>query len=120
MIISPSISLLSKSRYMFTETIGVNIDNLVISSQEENSKKRGRRRRSIFAADRETKITRLQNKHFPRWAKLLVFATSLIYCLQMIITATIQISNSGEVDEKCKRMLSFDQDVLKRVWKKVV
>ena len=74
-----------------------------------------RRRKSLFGLDFNEKIAAIQNKHFPRWAKLSVFATSLFYCILMIITVIVQISDLGEVDELCNPMLSSDQDVLETV-----
>ena len=111
-IFAPSISLFSKARASGRR----NMNEVLHLLQTNESRKRGRSRSSVFAIERKVQVANLQNKYFPKWAKIFVFLSSLIYCLLMIITLLIHVGEYIKMTEKCKSMLSVDDVTFSVVW----
>jgi Leucine-rich repeat (LRR) protein len=107
-ILPPSISLFSKLRTMLLEIFSVNMDKIIIEVHTEICTQFGRRRESVFATDRISKISKIQNRYFPRWAKILVFVSSVGYCITIIVMFIFQASLLNEVNVKCKAVLKTD------------
>ena len=104
-ILMPSLSLFVKLRFMFIQSIARSVDSIIFSLQEERSFRLNRNRASFFAIDRETRIVRLQNKHFPRSAKICVFVISMLSFVFMLSIVVVQLVTVGQVNSKCSRLL---------------
>eukprot|EP00942_MAST-04A_sp_MAST-4A-sp1_P013016 g13016.t1 len=111
-ILTPSISLFGKLRFMLVQTFHVNVDNMIISRQTAESFNLGRRRQSLFSADRKSKIASEQTKYFPRCAKLAVFTSTLIYLIVILLTMIIQAANMSGVSDICNTLLDGNSDEL--------
>ena len=111
-ILPPGFSLFGKLRFTVLQTMRSNIDNMIVAKQNMVSSSIERRRISIYGRNVYLKIERLQNKHFPRWAKLAVFTSSLLYCILLFITIIIQSSLLNKVDVLCTNLLHNNTKVL--------
>ena len=111
-ILPPAFSLFGKLRFTVLQTMQSNIENMIVAKQNMASSSIKRRRISIYGRNLNLKIERLQNKHFPRWAKLAVFTSSLLYCILLIITIIIQSSLLNKVDVLCTNLLHNNTKVL--------
>ena len=68
-----------------------------------------RRRKSLFGLDFNEKIAAIQNKHFPRWAKMVVFVLSVVYVLLLLVTNIVQLASISSYESmECHEYISDD------------
>ena len=104
-ILFPTVSLLGKVRGSLYETIRRNMEDLAIAYESSHSARVNRKRKSMFGEEKSKEITAIQNKHFPRRAKLVVFGLSVIYaaflsCTLIVHWATWNYDSCQHVVEK--------------------
>jgi hypothetical protein len=128
LVLTPSISLFSKFRRMAMAFYFENAASLVIKEQEIRSSSLNRHRRSIFEQDYTNEVENIQNKHFPRWMKFVVFTTNSMFSCFMLIVFIFHIATFHEgtgdcvdtfgnkytvIYEGCKLHVPFCKDMFK-------
>ena len=98
----PSISLLSKLRKMLQETMEDHTDHIAVSIEHELASRRSRQRNSLFGASRAQSVEAVQNKNFPRWAKVGVFALSTMYAFALLVVGVIQLATVSQLENQCE------------------
>ena len=111
-LVPPSLSLFGKLRCILTQSIALGVDQIIASKQKRVSRKHLRRVKSLFEEARQVKIKDEQNRYFPRWAKLTVLSSSVLFCALVIVTFLIELGGLHRVDEKCASMLGADTDFI--------
>lgn len=110
----PTFSLFGKLRSLLMASLFENAEQRIVNEEIAISKRKQRRRLSLYNHDFYGKVETLQNKHFPRFAKLTVLATSIMYACLLTIILVFQLLNYSVTDALCKEVLSPNYDV---VWK---
>ena len=110
----PTFSLFGKLRSLLMASLYENASQRIVNVQLAISKREKRRRLSLYNHDFYGKVETLQNKYFPRYAKLTVFSTSIMYAFLLTTMFVFQLVNYTATNTLCKEMLSPHYDV---VWK---
>ena len=97
-ILMPSFSLFGKLRALFQHGLFHNVTEAIAKKQDEASGKLNRRRLSLFRKTIIEKITKMQNKYFPRKMKIAIFSISFIYGLLLSILLIVQLANLSSID----------------------
>ena len=101
-VLFPSMSLLGKLRKMVNETVEDHADQIAMEIETELSERFGRRRVSIFGNSRTEQVERIQDKYFPRWAKLGVLSLSLMYVCVLLVIGIVQVASVWQLENKCE------------------
>jgi len=99
----PTVSLLGKVRGTLYETIRRNMEDLAIAYESSHSASKKQRRKNIFGEENSKAITAIQNKHFTRGAKLVVFGLSVIYAAFLSCTLIVHWSTWNH--DSCQHMV---------------
>jgi hypothetical protein len=105
-VLMPSISLFSKLRKMLQENIEDNIDKIASGVEAEISFKQHHRRNSLFGVSRTEHVEAMQDRYFPRWAKLGVFLLSIIFVVTLVVIGAVQLAVVSQLENKCECFVS--------------
>ena len=105
-IIVPSMSLLSKLPTIIEQVVYNRVNEEIAAKQMNVSKSDKRKRKSLFGQSVNEYVVDLQNRYFPRPAKMVVFFLSLIYTIVLLVLLIGQLVNLSLIDT-CENM--FDR-----------
>ena len=111
MLFPPSLSLFSKLRRLMILSMTQKAEFIILSEQKKIVGKLSgprRKRASFFGQGFNVKAAKIQNKYFPRWAKVVVFIFSSIYTIIVFILLISQILAVANVNQKCDDYISMN------------
>ena len=116
-----SISLGSKLRSMFKETISWNLDSMIVKRQTQNSRTFHRHRKSIYMITKMEKVEYIQNRYFTRPYKIAVCLLGFCHLCLFIVTFFTQITyaiNLNMHNTKCHERYTYNNSYNKKnsIW----
>ena len=92
-IIVPSMSLLSKLPTIIEQVVYNRVNEEIAAQQMNVSKSFKRKRKSLFGQSVNEHVVDLQNRYFPRSAKMVMFFLSIIYTIVLLVVLIGQLAN---------------------------
>eukprot|EP00943_MAST-04B_sp_MAST-4B-sp1_P001293 g1293.t1 len=116
MLLTPSVSLFTKLRRLMLENMNQHAETMLQKERDKiaktmhtTSRRIVRKRASVFGEDFNDKITAVQNKWFPRWAKMAVFVASVAYALLLMVIMIFQLASVSSLKGlNCHAFISTD------------
>ena len=113
-VFMPTVSLLGKVRSLTIAVLYEHTEKRIVQRQAEVSKHFKRNRYSLFRLDYYGSVETLQNKYFPKHAKLTVLVTSFIYACTILVVLMVQLAKYSTVEGICNEMLHPEYNT---IWK---
>eukprot|EP00944_MAST-04C_sp_MAST-4C-sp1_P013083 g13083.t1 len=95
MLVFPTISLFGKLKRIMDENMHQYLESMLMKELNSASIKRTRNRVSLFGKSFNDKVTQTQNRWFPHWAKVIVFALSVCYIVFFVVLVAVQAIRSS-------------------------